>query len=1338
MILRTITDESTGAIKSIGLFGKSLNEIKGILNSFKQNGVISTLLNTPLINIDTQAIDNYNNAIRSGMGAEQALAIARKTTNAETVALIESSNGLVVQTERVTAAQRASTLSAKAATAATKALAIAGNMITFTLISKGIELVVNGFDNWIHRVENANKAMDNAVSEYESAKSSLESVNSELENQNQLLYALLSKDKLTYTEKGELEELQKITKELMIQQEIEENRAEKASKNAAAKTVDAYEKQYGKYSITKSDVESALDSEIFPHSNSADDVTSNIAAYIRYAELLDEARSKYNDAVEKGENPASHMTDIQYYVDMMEEASAVLEDNLSDLNEKRLALNDQYHKAIEKQEEGSSPLTTSEKNIISSYEEISDAIRLIYEYTNPDSWNAQQISGIFSAEDIEKTKEELIEMAKSGTLDEETIQSCSKLNSALEDSNLLLNDGQSAANALYDEIYALAEEEEKAENAISMDSIPFLEAFTSPDFSEARQSLSDLSSAGELTPETLSSVGEYKTLLEHTAMSAEELVNAINHFNLDELSSNYNDVLNILDRIQNGKKLTSEEAASLIANHSELADQLIITSDGCSFEENALISLANSYAKTANLVASNQAEQTRITMEEIKNRVKAYGIEGNALAEIARIYSMTKSDASVSDYLHKNYGVQISHYIPALVSAAQEYSEAESTLDNLLSQLYQPIEIDEKDSLSRITDKYSRLNEVIESGANLINSQISLLETMGSTVGRAYYEELVSRSEQKLSLLTRQHEELRQELANTDKTSDKWQELSSSIFEVQNSIIQTKTELEDLQNTIDDLHWSSFDKVTEAINGISVEADDLVELLKCDTLLDENNRLTDKALTQLALYGEQMEAAKYLVNKFSAEIEYLNGEYANGTITSEKYTEKLKELTQGQWDSAEAYNSAKKAIIDLRKNAVEEELNALEELYDLRKKVWELEKEQYDWEKTKAENESSITGLKQQIEELSNDDSLAGIKKRKELEAELEKAQADWTEELYEHSLKERNAALDEELEVRKSELEATLNDEEALLSETLDMVNSNSERVLKTLNDLSRQYGININTALTEPFTHGSQALSNYSSLFTQTMSAFTAQLDNTCLGIYALQTQADLAAVSMINMFNSANGTLLEQITIVENALQDFRNELVNIRNEADETANTLYNTISGSSYLKLPTINSTLASLVHNGSNTSLPLFGTPINAPDTLTGYASGTRSAAGGFHPTFEEGTEIIESDGHLLVNYKGGETVFSNEQVGNLWELSKKNWIPNLPNYDTLMSRAVNRDELRNVNFDQNIASLITVEGDMTPDVLKQLTLDKGIVEKIKNIALEGAVEAIYTRGFRK
>ena len=166
MIFRTITDDITGANKSIGLFGKSLNDFKGIVNSFKQNGFFNTLLNTPLINIDTTAIDNYNNAIRSSIPFEKALAIARRTTNAETIALIESSHGAEVQIERVTAAQKASTIAAKAHSVALKAASIAGNMILFTAISKGIQLAITAIDNWIHRVEKARERTDELFGEF--------------------------------------------------------------------------------------------------------------------------------------------------------------------------------------------------------------------------------------------------------------------------------------------------------------------------------------------------------------------------------------------------------------------------------------------------------------------------------------------------------------------------------------------------------------------------------------------------------------------------------------------------------------------------------------------------------------------------------------------------------------------------------------------------------------------------------------------------------------------------------------------------------------------------------------------------------------------------------------------------------------------------------------------------------------------------------------------------------------------------------------------------------------------------------------------------------------------
>ena len=120
-------------------------------------------------------------------------------------------------------------------------------MILFAAVGKGIEFVVKGIDNWIHRVEIANAAMNDAVGEYETAKSSLEHVNSELDEQNQKLDELLAKDKLTYAEKGQLEELQSITNELLLQQDIAEKRAANASKKAAEKTVDAYRKQYGKF-----------------------------------------------------------------------------------------------------------------------------------------------------------------------------------------------------------------------------------------------------------------------------------------------------------------------------------------------------------------------------------------------------------------------------------------------------------------------------------------------------------------------------------------------------------------------------------------------------------------------------------------------------------------------------------------------------------------------------------------------------------------------------------------------------------------------------------------------------------------------------------------------------------------------------------------------------------------------------------------------------------------------------------------------------------------------------------------------------------------------------------
>ena len=361
------------------------------------------------------------------------------------------------------------------------------SMAVMWAIGEIISLVAKGVDNFVHKVEKANEAMASSISEYKTAKSDLESINSELAEHNKKLDELSSKDKLTYAEKGQLEELQEITKELMLQQDIAEKNAERASKEAADKTVKAYETQYGKYDVTKENISNLTSQENFPMPNGTDDISTNIAAYIRATEKFNESRRELQSALRIGNDTEWLEDDVQHYTDIIEETRGLLDDNISDLQEKRLALEEEYNKAIEKRKNDLTPLSSSEQAIIDSYEAIYDSIKLVYEYTNQNDWNDMELANIFNTNGIEKTKDELIAMAKAGELSPETIESYENLNKAIQDSELFLNDGQNATEAFCEEIYACV----KASNELSES----LEESPVFNISSYEQQLDDIQSA---------------------------------------------------------------------------------------------------------------------------------------------------------------------------------------------------------------------------------------------------------------------------------------------------------------------------------------------------------------------------------------------------------------------------------------------------------------------------------------------------------------------------------------------------------------------------------------------------------------------------------------------------------------------------------------------------------------------------------------------------------------------------------------------------------------------------------------------------------------------------
>lgn len=1299
---------------------------------------------------------------------QNAQAVANGELTASNVALTASETGATLATGAFTTA-------IKANISAMKTWLLTTPTGWITMLVGGIFLAVKAYDALTVSIEEQKEKMEDSLSAYNDAKSELKNITTELDDQKQAMDDLLGKEKLTYAEKGQLEELQQITEELRIQKDLAEKEENRTQKEVASDAATLFQKQFGKYDISDEAIDEYQTNANITGNNvtlvsDENNLSAMIAGYKQFNDLLDKAYSEKNQK------------DIDHFTSLTEDLKDSIFSTAQDLQTQQDNISDYYNtiKNIPYEE-----LTSDKKEIVDAYTAISNAIAIIYKELDPNSWNEIQMDRLFTTDGIEKTKDELVEMAKEGTLNESTIRSYSKLNSTLEYSNLILSDGQSAASALCDEMYALADAEKEVQDLKSNDSsILFEDLFNNDSIDKTKQKLLDLSTSGELSAETITSTEDYKALLDELGISADEFVNKISEFNIQYNEDNYNSLIDLLSRVRKGEILSADEATTLIATYDSLAGELVKTGDGYSFNESAIISLTNKYAETSNLAISNEVKKTNAAIEGVKERINAYGIEMEALKTIQKIYEDTGSKIEVMNWLKDNgYSMfMASNYL----DIANEYSELEKKSESLKGKMLEQIETttstakSTETALDRITNKYKELTDVIGSNVNLIKSQISLLETRGSTVGRGYYDELISQSTEKIKVLTEQYNELRKQFLQTDRGTEEWLELNAAILETQDAIIGAKADIEGFQNSIDKLHWDELDKITDAIGNISDEAKSVVDLLNTDDVLDDNGNFTKDAITALAMYGEQFESAQYLINKYSKEIEYLNGEYTKGTITVEEYNEKMQNLNDKQWESVDAYNAAKKAIIELRKKGIDEEIDALEELYDARKKAWEQEKDQHDWEKTVSENETNINKLKAQIAELQNDNSLAGIKKRKELEDELKDLESDWEDTLYDHVYDERQDQLDKELDDKKKALEKTLDDEEKLVADSIDLVNKNSTTILDNLNRLSREYGIQMSNSLTEPFTHGENALSHYSTMFSEANSAFTDQLNYTAMGIYQLQLDADNAAVSVVNMFNSANGTLLEQLSLVRQSLQeitDKANEAANaVRNAGIATPTTTTTTASNST----SSTNRSLGDMAHDTSGTTLPNAGTwknvqndiekakkdletiekqkkvglVKNTPNKFTtiskGYASGTQSATKGLHPIYEDGVEIIEKDGCLIYPigaFDGGEKVFNNEQTQRLWEVSQnpdvmekfRQEISNIRPYADFRfdNTAPVTKTNQSVNVQQHFDALVKVEGDMTPDVYKQLATDKRIDSLLEGKTFKYLANAYNTRGYR-
>lgn len=257
----------------------------------------------------------------------------------------------------------------------------------------GISLLVAGYNELFPSLDKLNDRAAQAQKNYDTEKGKLEDINSELATTVERINELEGQGTLTLVEQAELDKLKEVTKELLLQQSIQEWKTENAQKEAAlaqAQVVDKYEyadpDSVAKYtqnlkeyisSIEATEGEfAAAEALISDAASRGDHQIGQLTADYR---VLNEYAQKYSDLAQKAADAGDYDTAQTYqeYANRFREASesteTVLKEQIITISEAETAMQGYYERLVKAHSDAEgkldySTLTPEQTDFVESYQ----------------------------------------------------------------------------------------------------------------------------------------------------------------------------------------------------------------------------------------------------------------------------------------------------------------------------------------------------------------------------------------------------------------------------------------------------------------------------------------------------------------------------------------------------------------------------------------------------------------------------------------------------------------------------------------------------------------------------------------------------------------------------------------------------------------------------------------------------------------------------------------------------------------------------------------------------------------------------------------------------------
>lgn len=415
-VFKNLTDKSTQALTT--------ERAGGFLNSSTIDAFNKGLIDPEQVSSANSALANYLKTVDVGKASVDGFAKSQTTLSGAVTNAIPGFKGLGGSLKGFLS-------NALKAGAASLALGIA---------LKGISVAYD----FIEKKINATKYLEQDVNElstsYQETASKIDDVNSRLETNKSRIAEIKALGKLTYTDKAELSNLENANKQLETQKQILEEQQKLQSKKLANKTA------------------KLMDSEGYTLLDNDKDYKSSIKNFQKYAKenqnwkysdtnYLAKNIAQYKDLNNALTNVKQSSTEYEKTQEDLANSQSTLNDTSSKLTEYMNNMQEEYNRITTKVAKGEI-LTTSEKNVQKAYEKAQLGVKEIQKALSPENFKSNALNEIFETKGLEKTKKELLEMAKVGSLKDLDLSKYPKLKQALKDAGVSTKDLKNELKAM--------------------------------------------------------------------------------------------------------------------------------------------------------------------------------------------------------------------------------------------------------------------------------------------------------------------------------------------------------------------------------------------------------------------------------------------------------------------------------------------------------------------------------------------------------------------------------------------------------------------------------------------------------------------------------------------------------------------------------------------------------------------------------------------------------------------------------------------------------------------------------------------------------------------------